>query len=225
MSPSVLLTYHIVAGVIGLLSGAAALAFRKGTNKHKIAGNVFVVSMLVLAAGGVYLANGRGPFNGILTLYLVITSWLTVKRKPKNTTLIDWLAVAVVFAVCVANINLGWQASQSEMGLKDGFPAGVHYFFASIAGLAGLLDLNMIYHRGLQGQHRIARHLWRMIFALWIATTSLFLGQAQLFPEPIRKIEVLAIPVVIVMLFMLYWLIRVLFLAPKKSRYSQDHSD
>ena len=49
-----------------------------------------------------------------------------------------------------------------------------------------------------------------MGFAMWIATASFFLGQAKFFPEPIRKSGLLAIPVLLVLVVMLYWLLRVL---------------
>jgi hypothetical protein len=65
--------------------------------------------------------------------------------------------------------------------------------------------------RGLQGARRIARHLWRMCFALFIAAGSFFLGQAQVFPEPIRKSGLLPIPVLLVLLLMFFWLVRVRF--------------
>lgn len=49
-----------------------------------------------------------------------------------------------------------------------------------------------------------------MTYAMWIATTSFFLGQADEFPEPLRKLWLLAIPVVIVTVLLFYWLGRVL---------------
>ena len=80
-----------------------------------------------------------------------------------------------------------------------------------IAGLAGgLLDARLLYAGANQGAHRNARHLWRMGFALWIATTSFFLGQAKLFPEPVRESGLLAVPVLLVAGMVLYWLVRVL---------------
>ena len=42
------LVIHICAGTLGLLSGAAAMALRKGSRRHGAAGNVFVVAMLVM---------------------------------------------------------------------------------------------------------------------------------------------------------------------------------
>jgi hypothetical protein len=65
--------------------------------------------------------------------------------------------------------------------------------------------------RTLQGAPRIARHLWRMCLAMFIATASFFLGQARVFPESMRIFPLLAIPVALVLLLMLYWWVRVSF--------------
>jgi hypothetical protein len=48
-----------------------------------------------------------------------------------------------------------------------------------------------------------------MSFALFIAALSFFIGQAQVFPEPVRIRPLLALPVLAVLVTMLYWLWRV----------------
>jgi uncharacterized membrane protein len=40
---------HIFAGSLGLLSGTAAMFFRKGSRRHVLAGRVLVASMLTMA--------------------------------------------------------------------------------------------------------------------------------------------------------------------------------
>jgi peptidoglycan/LPS O-acetylase OafA/YrhL len=62
----------------------------------------------------------------------------------------------------------------------------------------------------IQGARRIPRHLWRMCFALWIAATSFLLGQAEEFPTQLRIYPLLAVPMLLVFMLMLYWLVRVL---------------
>ena len=47
-----------------------------------------------------------------------------------------------------------------------------------------------------------------MCFALFIAALSFFIGQARLFPEPLRIMPLLALPVVAVLVTMLFWLWR-----------------
>src|SRR5215472_1446525 len=51
-----LLALHITGGMIGLLSGALAMVYRKGSRGHRVSGNVFVVSMLIMGACGSTLA-------------------------------------------------------------------------------------------------------------------------------------------------------------------------
>jgi uncharacterized membrane protein len=65
MSYSLILMAHICARTSGLLSGAAAMSFRKGSRRHVLAGIVFVASMLTMAAGAVYLAIVRHQSNNI----------------------------------------------------------------------------------------------------------------------------------------------------------------
>jgi uncharacterized membrane protein len=54
MSFSPLLAFHISAGIVGILSGAAAMSFLKGSLRHALAGKVFVLSMLTRAASALY---------------------------------------------------------------------------------------------------------------------------------------------------------------------------
>ena len=63
--------------------------------------------------------------------------------------------------------------------------------------------------RTLTRTARIARHLWRMCFSLFIASGSFFLGQQQVFPEALRD----SIPLYVIALsplpVMLFWLAKV----------------
>ena len=72
-----ILLLHMCGGIVGLLSGTAAISFRKGSRRHRMAGNVFVVSMLCMAIAGVYLAfmksQAGNVLSGVFTFYLVST--------------------------------------------------------------------------------------------------------------------------------------------------------
>jgi uncharacterized membrane protein len=50
------ITLHVVAGTIALFAGMAAMSSRKGTRAHRVAGTLFVVSMLIMAVFADYLA-------------------------------------------------------------------------------------------------------------------------------------------------------------------------
>jgi len=56
MQTSPMLFLHICGGTLGLIAGAAAMIFRKGSRGHRLAGDVFVISMLTLGGTGAYMA-------------------------------------------------------------------------------------------------------------------------------------------------------------------------
>ena len=209
------LIIHIGAGALGLLSGAAAVSAEKGARLHRAAGHVFFVWMLAMSASGAYLAYLKPDMLsvvvGVLTFYLVATAWATVRRGEGAVGAFDAVALIVALAAGAGGLVFGLEAAGSDTGLKDGFPAAIYFAFAAVALLSAALDISVILRGGIAGAQRIARHLWRMCFALFLAVSSFFLGQADMFPEPVREIYLLAIPVVAALLAMAFWLVRVLF--------------
>lgn len=205
---------HIATGSIALAAGAVALYGVKGAKLHRKSGMLFVLAMLLMSATGAVMAalkpEAISVIAGALAFYLVATALLTVWRPAVGAFWIDLGAMLAALAIAIAGIYFGFEALNSSTGTKDGFPAPPYFIFGTVALLAALLDLRMLVARGIKGPHRLARHLWRMCFALFIAAASFFLGQAQVFPESIRNPALLAVPVFLVLLLMLYWLGRIL---------------
>jgi hypothetical protein len=79
----------------------------------------------------------------------------------------------------------------------------------SVILLAAIGDLRAIRAGGLRGSRRLARHLWRMCFGLFIATGSFFLGQMKFVPEPVRIVPLLLVLAFAPILFLIYWMWRV----------------
>jgi peptidoglycan/LPS O-acetylase OafA/YrhL len=119
--------------------------------------------------------------------------------------------LAVGIAVGAAAIKIGFDAVNGGTGKMNGVPAGMMFLFGTVALLAASGDIRMMRAGGLQGAQRIARHLWRMCFSLFIASGSFFLGQAKVIPKPIRILPLLVIPALLPLALMLYWLARVRF--------------
>jgi tetratricopeptide (TPR) repeat protein len=204
--------FHITAGLVSLLSGAVAMALRKGSRRHGLAGSVFAASMLTMSASGAFMAfvapdgEALNVLMGVFTFYLVATAWVTARRRSAQTGLFDWAALLVVLAVAASLLKHGLEAASEGSGF-----AGVFFFFGALALLAAALDARMIARGGVSGAPRVARHLWRMCTALFIAVGSLFLGQPQLFPAALRRSGLLAVPSLLVFILLVFWLIRVLF--------------
>jgi hypothetical protein len=215
MSVSPILLLHICSGTLGVLSGAAAIVFRKGSPRHRLAGNVFVGSILTLAATGVYMAIVKSqPGNimgGSLTFYLVATAWMIARPNGQRTLLFDSCAFLFALALGAINVTFALQAANSPTGLKHGYPPGPYLFLGSIALVAAAGDIRMLVRGGISGTQRLARHLWRMCFALFIASASLFLARQHLFPAILRKTGVLYLLSFLPLLIMLFWRIRLSF--------------
>ncbi len=103
------------------------------------------------------------------------------------------------------------QALKTDTLLINDFHAVGYFLFGSIALLAAGSDVRIIVKGALTGRRRITRHLWRMCFALFIATASFFLGQQDVFPKPLQGTFLLASPVMVLILLSLFWAIRVRF--------------
>jgi hypothetical protein len=190
MSYSPILLVHICAGTLGLLSGTAAMTFRKGSPRHALAGKVFVASMLTMAVGAVYLAITRHQPNnvggGILTFYLIGTAWLTARRRDGETSRFDWVLFLIPLALGVLTWINAIQVVRSGATSQDGVPVGMSFFMGSVMLLAAVGDVGMLVRGGLFGAKRIARHLWRMCFGLFIAAGSFFLGPSN---RPLRLLS------------------------------------
>ena len=210
-----LLPVHIIAGITGIISGFIAAFALKGATLHRKSGIVFVYAMVILAATGATMAFFKhqtgNVIGGSLTLYLVITALRTVRPRGLQLRSIDIVAMVIATTLGLLSIKVGVDGMHSATGTVNGVPPGMIFFFAAVALLAALGDFRMVVWGELKGAQRIARHLWRMCFALFVASGSFFLGQAKIFPKPMRIYPLLAIPALLPLALMLYWLVRVLF--------------
>lgn len=205
---------HIVAGSVSLVAGALALYSAKGRGLHRMSGLIFAMAMIAMTVSAFVIAAFLRPDTvnavaGALTFYLVVTGLTTVRVLPGARN----LSVILLFAVLAITgfvFQLGMTALNNATGEVDGIPAPPLFMFAILGSLGALGDMRMLRAGELKGTSRLSRHLWRMCVAMLLATASLFLGQAQVFPEFLRsRLFVLAIPVFLVLFTTLFWLVRV----------------
>jgi uncharacterized membrane protein len=222
MRLSPLLLLHITGGLLAILSGFVAMAFRKGFRGHRIAGTVFFVSMLCMAGSGAFMAflkfqfqNDQfqitNVFGGSFALYLVATAWSAARRSEDKTSVFDWGALLIPLALLASFLTLGIEAVRSPTGLKYGYPPVLYFVWAFMGLLCAVGDIRLLLRGGISGAKRIARHLWRMSFALFIAAASFFLGQQKVMPVSWRGSKLLFIPPIVSLILLFYWLIRVLY--------------
>lgn len=213
---SLLLVLHISAGSVSLTSALAAMASRKQAGAlHARTGRWFVWSMSLMALTGAVLTAWEPDAltlgAALWTLSLVQTARLAAQRRDgriDRKVLIAALPAAAAVAVLLHGaIKALGSANGSYLG--TGLPGYV--VFGSLAALSLALDASLLWRGPLSPRARIARHLWRMTLACFLAVTSLFLGQQDdVFPF-MQGSPLLLIPSLLTLGFLLFWILRVRF--------------
>ena len=210
--PFLFLAFHFATGLVALVAGFIAVAARKGGTWHRRSGVVFVYAMIVtgLTAVGIALYTGKpNPAGGRILAYFVVTGWTAVRPLPGRSRWLEIALMVLAFTFAIGGYANGFTALGRPGSQIEGVPAGMMFFMATINLLAAVGDLRVILAGGIQGARRVARHLWRMSFGLFIASGSFFLGQMKFIPEPVRFVPLIVVLAVSPLLVLLYWMWRV----------------
>jgi len=214
----VLLPIHIVAAGLGLVSGAIALSTAKGGRWHRASGQLFAYAIFAMCGTAVVSALVKGQATnvmaGTMTAYLVFTGVATVRPPSPGSRRRDIVLMLVALTLGLATFAGGIVAVASPDGKLFGLPS-FPFFLFGVLGVSGAIgDVKTMRAGILRGAPRLSRHLWRMCMALFITTASFFSIRARvaavlpaLFTTPALR----ALPVVLVLVTMFYWLWKVRF--------------
>jgi len=227
---SLVYAVHIGCGTIGLVSGTVAAFAQKGNRLHRAAGTVFFVSMLVMAAFAAWLAivipgQTSNLLGAILTFYLVATGWLTVRRKERTVGRAEKFALAASLCICVGLGGLSIAAAAGAVPGVQGQLLFATYMVSAIAAVAAIGDARLVLQGGIAGTARVARHLWRMLTALFLSFGSGFgNGLARLLPGPFHGPPPLFLaPMLLPLGLLIFWMIRVRLTGwAKQARMASD---
>ena len=202
---------HIAAGIASIPLGTTAVAARKGSWLHARAGAGFFGSMLLLGGSGAILEPFRtpepgSPLVGLFVCYFVLTGWMAARRRDGRT---GWFEIAACSVALGVGALAAWGGFTGRIAAPDG--VGPMYVAAGLSVLAGLGDLRAVLLKRLTPAQRIARHLWRMCFAFFIATGSFFLGQQDVLPTAMRGSPLLFVFGLAPLGVMAFWLVRLRF--------------
>jgi len=167
--------------------------------------------------------------GGILTFYLIGTAWLTARRRDEETSRFDWVVLLIPLALGILTWMNGLNVVRSGASSQDGVPVGMTFFMGSVMLLAAAGDIRMLVGGGVSGAKRIARHLWRMCFGLFIAAGSFFMGPSnrplrllsavglgQHLPHALFSMTLYSILSILPLIMLILWLVRVRFTSAYK---------
>src|SRR5688500_13391814 len=212
-----LLPIHVVAGGLAVVLGFTALFVKKGGRAHRRSGLLFVFAMLVMGTSASIVAFLESPSDpnviaGIAPLYFVVTALTTVRPVSSSTRRINVAALGIPVSLALYCTALGVIALNSPGRGANGVPFVMHFFMAALMAMAAIGDVRFMRNGTPRGGPRLARHLWRMCFALFIAAGSFFAIRervARILPEPFTTGPMRALPIVLLFGAMFYWLWRV----------------
>src|SRR6266550_244213 len=207
-----ILFLHIAGGSLAVVAGYAALFAPKGGRLHRRAGMLFVYATIVMGIGAAIVGLARGKstwLGGPLVIYLVVTGMLTVRptQTPSRTRDISLMMLAVALGlISILGAIRVFPGPRGPIGVAPGI-AGLANALVLLLCAAG--DFRVLRTGPLTGTKRLARHLWRMCYAMFVATGSFFLGQAKVIPEPLRIWPLLYVLAFLPLPAIFYWLWRV----------------
>jgi hypothetical protein len=166
----VLLSIHVAAGGLAIVFGAAALLATKGRTIHRRSGRLFAYAMLGLG----FIASLPG-FAGVT-----------------DPNVLAGFTVAYFVGTALTTVR---PASPWTRRFSVAAPA-----VAIVLRLAAAGDVRVMGFGAPRGRRRLARHRWRMCFALFIAAGAFFSIReraATILPGPFTTAPRRALPILL----------------------------
>ena len=198
---------HFPAGTVAILAAFAAFYYPKGSSKHKKAGEVFTIAMLIMLISGGIAGALKGSvedmFLAALVSYTVFTAWLTVRHHKPVIGMLEYLALVyiVIFGLAALSINSEWDRVREP---------GVFTFDAIMGLIFAVGDIRNIQLKGMKRTYQLARHIWRISFSLVWAALAFSDKIVKMLGSTIDQMPyVVAVPALLVLCIMFYWQFRV----------------
>ena len=203
---------HFLVGTICLLAGGAAFLVRKGGRPHRWAGRTFAICMLLLCASGLYMSLTRSilftVFLALLAGHAVTTGWLAAARISGRA---EMVAAGAIGLVAITALGAGLAVAGLPSGALNGLPPAAFYSLGGVAIWVATIDVLALCRGEATDRQRLTRHVWRMGFALFIASFIFFFGNNSVLPPVLRTPVALVAPVLTVIGLTVYSSFRIRF--------------
>jgi uncharacterized membrane protein len=201
----VFLILHIVGGAVGLIAGILNLIRKKGDKKHRLAGKIFLISMLTAGISSMVLASIHPNYFlfmvGVFTIYMVGSGQLYLKRHNNTTSKdLEWTITILMFIAGILFVGIG------VLSLTKSNLFGLVFV---TFGCLGLLFVRQDFknHRGLSAikNYWLLAHLQRMTGGFIAALTAFLVVNAKYFPERIPGFIFWLLPTIVLTPLIIKW--------------------
>ena len=176
---------HIVAGTLALLSGTVSLIRRKGDKKHRLIGNIFLYSMLLVGASAFFMAITKPNYFlfmvGIFSTYLVGTGIriLYLKQIPQGQKplWLDWLLSLAMLVFGLAFIFSGLRNI-----INTNYFGIAYVVFGSIGSSLVAQDFALYFGKVKLKNYWLYMHITRMVAGNIAAFTAFLVVNNTILP-------------------------------------------
>jgi len=222
---SPLLPVHISAGVVGILSGTAAMSFRKGSPRHALAGKIFVIAMVTMSSSAVYLAFMKHQMGNVLAALRVLSGdngMADRQARDRETSLFDWgmLLIPCWSELVSGSLVYNWCMATQGQPMSS---VGMHFFMGSVMLLQAAGGYSHARARRVSEQSASCAISGACALAFsWPRDPSF--GTAAVFPAWLRGSPALFVPALAAARVLIFWLFRVCT-HPLTEKASVAHSE
>ncbi len=195
---------HLLAGVVAFVVAPVALALRKGSDRHRLFGRIYVYPMSFAAASAVALALARdnGPFAaiGLFSFYLGVTGVRALRFKDgyQPTRLDQVIAVAAPLFFAFM-FTYGLSLVSRNIGLA--IPV---LSFATVGLVLAAADVRRVFAR--RSAHAwLYGHMAGMVSSYIAAVSAFSVTNLTMLPLPVRILWPAAIGIPCLIYLLLAW--------------------
>lgn len=159
--PHLVAQAHFLVGCASIIAGFVAFAAPKGRRVHRTAGLIFLGSMLILCASGLWMSLTRQiPFTVFLSwiaAHAVISGWAAANHGAVARSITRFAAFSS-FAFVLSALVAGVMAGHATGGALNGLPPMAFFGLAGFALLLAVFDLAFSRATVISSARRFSRH-------------------------------------------------------------------
>ncbi|MFL2791203.1 MAG: hypothetical protein ACJZ8V_00820 [Paracoccaceae bacterium] len=178
----ILLSIHILAGIIALISATTSISSEKGKRIHVLSGRTYFRCMVAIFLTAIPMSIINSNIFlfliAIFSFYLAFAGMRFARNRKGVATIVDWIAVYLMIFSAI-----GMWVLAAIYFLNSNTQYIVLLVFGFLAFALGYADFRAYKNNSAKGKERISRHLTNMMGGTIAVITAVFVVNPPFEPE------------------------------------------